>query len=96
MKNVLIRAFEGNVYIKNVPTNISPIRLCFLALDVLNKKNGDSLPSISNVEYVANPIFLSVEDEMEYVAKNKSFKKDKIVRSNEIVYYTVEYKDVVK
>ena len=95
MKNVLIKAHEGKVYIKNVPTNIKPDRLCFLALDVLSEIYGASLPSIYNVEYVVNPIFLSFEDEMEYIANNKSLKNNKLVRFNEIVN-TVNYNDVVK
>ena len=95
MKNVLIKSHQGNVYIKNVPSNIQRDRLCFLALDVLSEIYGASLPSIYNVEYVVNPIFLSFEDELEYIANNKSLKNNKLVRFNEIVN-TVEYKDVVK
>ena len=64
MKTVLINAYEGSVLFENVPNNKSRQHLINLAVHALNEyssPNSRYLYSISNVDYIPNPILC--EDE---------------------------------
>lgn len=64
MKTILINAYEGTVLFENVPNNAGRDHLINLATHALNERpGGRPIYSLSNVEYVANPILF--EDEVE-------------------------------